>query len=480
MRRLLIALLVLAVVGGLSWVGYQATAAEKEPPPPDYEIYTVGEGDIAATVTSTGSVEAAAEVNLVFRSSGAVAELNVQPGDQVTAGQVLARLDSQDLLLAQRQAEVGLRLAEARLAQAQKPVEALDLAAAEAGLESARAGLAAAQAGYQGLLAGATAAQRKSTEAAREQARVALEAAQAAYDQIAHLPNAGMLPQAVQLQQATIQYEVAKSNVDAALAPATASQRASALAQIAQAQAAVAQAQASVEKLKRGLSAEDLEILQAQVEQARISAEQAALALKNAQIVAPIAGVVGAVNVRANEIPTPGAAAIVLTDPSGYHIDLNVDEIDIGKLQLGQPADITIDALDNAQLTGRVSRIAPIAGSGNPLSGGGVVTYLVRVDLNASDLPLRSGLTATVAITTEEARKVVLLPNRVMRLDRQTGGTYVEKLVDGVPQRTDVEVGLRNEQFSQVLSGVAVGEQLAVRRTDTGEAIRQQFFGGGG
>lgn len=480
MRRLLIALFVLAVVGGVSWVAYQATAQEKAPPPPDYEVYTVGQGDIAATVTSTGSVEPAAEVNLVFRGSGTVSELNVQPGDQVSKGQVLARLDNQELLLAQQQAEVGLRLAEARLAQAQKPVEAFDLAAAEAGLESARAGLAAAQAGYQGLLTGATAAQRKSTEAAREQARVALEAAQAAYDQIAHMPNAGMMPQAVQLQQATIQYEVAKSNVEAALAPATASQRASALAQIAQAQAAVAQAQASVEKLKRGLSAEDLEILHVQVEQARIAAEQSGLTLKNSQLIAPIDGVVGAVNIRANEIPTPGAAAIILTDASGYHVDLNVDEIDIGKLQLAQPATITIDALDNAQIDGRVSRIAPISGGSNPLGNSGVVTYLVRIDLDPTSLPLRSGLTATVAITTDEVRNVVLLPNRVMRLDRQTGKTYVEKLVDGIPQRVDVEVGLRNEQFSQVLSGVNNGDQLAVRRTDTGEAIRQQFFGGGG
>lgn len=480
MRRILIALLVLVVVGGVSWFAYQATAQEKAPPPPDYEVYAVGEGDIAATVTSTGSVEPAAEVNLVFRGSGAVSELAVQPGDQVTKGQVLARLDNGDLLLAQQQANVGLRLAEARLAQASKPVDALDLAAAEAGLESARAGLAAAQAGYQALLSGATAAQRTSTEAASEQARVALEAAQAAYNQIANLPNAGMMPQAVQLQQATIQYEAAKANVDAALAPATASQRASALAQIAQAQAAVAQAQASVEKLKRGISAEDLEILHAQVEQARISAEQAGLALKNSQLIAPIDGVVGAVNIRVNEIPSPGAAAIILTDPSGYHVDLNVDEIDIGKLQLGQPTTVTIDALDNTQLNGQVSRIAPISGTGNPLTGSGVVTYLVRIDIDPSDLPLRSGMTATVAITTDEARNVVLLPNRVMRLDRQTGETYVEKLVDGIPQRVDVEVGLRNEQFSQILSGVNPGDQLAVRRTDTGEAIRQSFFGGGG
>jgi HlyD family secretion protein len=103
----------------------------------------------------------------------------------------------------------------------------------------------------------------------------------------------------------------------------------------------------------------------------------------------------------------------------------------------------------------------------------------VRVDIDPTGRPLRPGLTATVTMTTAEARQVVVLPNRVMRLDRQTGITYVEKLVNGVPQRVDLKLGLRNEQFSQVLEGLQPGDQLAVRRTDTGEVLRRQFFGGG-
>lgn len=481
MRRSLIALLILVVVGGVSWGAYQATAKEKAPPPPTYEVYTVGKGNIASTVSASGTIKPAAEVNLVFRSSGPVAEVAVQVGDAVTQGQVLARLSNDELTLSQQQAVVGLRLAKARLAQAQKQAEPTDLAAADAAVESARAALTAAQAAYQNLLKGPTPAQRTAAEASKEQARVALQAAQSAYDQISGMPNAGMMPQAIQLQQATIQYEAAKAQVESTLSPATTSQKAAALAQIAQAQASVAQTQATVDKLKRGIAAEDLEILDAQVEQANIAVKQAELALQNSQLVAPIAGVVGAVNIRQNEIPTPGAAAIVLTDPSGFHIDLNVDEIDIARLAVDQPAVIAIDALENAQLTGKISRIAPIAGGGStlPTTGSNVVTYQVRIDIDPSEQPLRAGMSATVSITTEEARNVVLLPNRVMRLDKQTGGTYVEKIIDGVPQRVDVKVGLRNEQSSQVLAGVQEGDQLAVRRTDSGEVLRQQFFGGG-
>ncbi len=476
MRKTLIALLVLVVIAGLSWAGYQVTAQEKEPPPPDYEIYTVGRGDIAAQVTAIGAIEPLAQVNMAFRGAGRVTEINVHVGDEVQKGQVLARLDTTDLQLALDQARIGLQLAEANMQKALAPPDPLDIAAAEAAVESARAARDAAKAAYTDLLAGPSAAQRKVAEANLDRAQVMLKQAQQAYDKIANLPNAGMLPQATQLEQATIDYEVAKANLDVTLAPPTASQKAAALSQIAQAESALVQAKAALQRLRKGPSDEDKAILEAQVEQARIGVRQAEQALANAELVAPIDGVVGAINLRLNELYNPGLPAIVLTDPSAFHVELNIDEIDIGQISVGQPAEIVIDALDNAKVAGTVVRIAPVAGTGSALGAGALVTYQVTVNLAHSDLPLRSGMTASVSITTNEARDVI--PNRVMRLDRQTGETYVEKIVDGVPTRVNLELGLRNEQFSEVLSGLQEGDELAIRRTNTGDVLRQQFFGG--
>ncbi|RME82914.1 MAG: HlyD family efflux transporter periplasmic adaptor subunit, partial [Caldilineae bacterium] len=380
--------------------------------------------------------------------------------------------------LALEQAQVGLKLAEANLAKALAGPDEFDIAAAEAAVESARAAARAARAAYQDLLKGPTEAQRRAAEANAERAKVMLDAAQAAYNEIAHLPNAAMMPQAIQLQQATIDYEVAKANVDATLAPPTASQKASALAQIAQADSAVVQAEAALARLRKGISPEDRAILEAQVEQAQIAVRQAELALENTVLVSPIDGTVGAVNIRENEFPNPGLPAIVLTNDSDFRIVLNVDEIDIGHLAAGQPAIITVDALEGVELTGVVSDIAPLAGTGGLPGGTTIVTYQVTVDIDPTDAPLRAGLTAAVSIITDEARDVIVLPNRVMRIDRQTGQTYVERIEDGVPRRVNLELGLRNEQFSEVISGLEVGDELAVRRTDTGELLRQQFFGG--
>jgi len=478
MRRLIIALIILVVVVGGSWFAYQATAKEKEAPPPDYEVYTVTRGDIYATVSSTGIIEPSEEVKLVFRGNGKVKEILVDIGEPVKKDQVLARLEDDELQLQLKQAKTNQKLAEANLAKAKIPADETDIAAARAQLVSARAQAAAARAAYQDLLRGPTAAQRKVAEAQLKRAEAALKHAQEAYNEIASMPNASMLPQAIQLQQATIDYETAKANLVVTLAPATASQKAQALAQVAAADAAVAQAEASLERLLNGARPTDLAVLETQVEQAGIGVESAELALRNTQLISPIDGVVGIINIRTNEFPNPSLPAMVVADPVGFHIKLNVDELDIGHIEVGQTALITVDALDDAQLTGVVTRIAPVANT-SPVGGSAIVTYEVIINLDPTDQPLRSGMTATVAIVTDKAEDVIVIPNRVMHLNESTRTPYVEKLVNDVPTRVDIVLGLRNEQYSEVVSGLEEGDQLAIRRIDTGDILRKQIFGGG-
>ena len=479
MRRIITAIVILAIVVTASWFMYQVTAKEKEPPPPDYEIYPVSTGDIAATVSTTGSIEPASEANLAFRGAGVVDAVYPQVGDSVEEGEILARLDTDELQLALEQAQINKRLAEIRVTQTQQEPEAIDIAAAEAAIESARANVEGARANYQDLLRGPSASQRLASEASEKRAKVLLDSAQRAYNEIAHFPQAAMFPQALQLEQATIDYEVAKANTQNALTPATAGQKATALAQIAAGESAIVQAEAALGRLQRGVNQTDIDILLAQVDQADIAVRQSQLALGNTDLVASIDGVVSSINIRANEIPSPGLPAIVLTDTSDFHVDLNVDEIDIAQLSLAQPVLITIDALDDVELSGTVSKIDPVSGSGGLPTANAIVTYRVTIDIDPSDVQLRPGLTAAVSITTDEARDVIVLPNRVIRLDRQTGQPYVEVLEDGIPQRVDVVIGLRNEQFSEILSGLEVDDELAVRRTDTGDVLRQQMFGGG-
>lgn len=460
MRRAITIVAILAAIVGGSLFGYQIFSEKGAAQEPDFETYVVGRGNIVSTVSATGSIEPERQVELAFKSAGRVAEVLVEEGDTVTAGQILARLETTDLELALAQAEANLRINLARLEQVRKGPDESDVMAAKAQLESA-------QAAYRQLLAGPTEDQKRAAAAAVERARAALEQAQAAYDQVANLPNVAMLPQSVQLRQATIELEAAEAQYRTTIAPPTE-------AEIAQAQAQIAQAQANLDRLLKGPSEEEIAIAEAQVAQAQAAVEQARLNLENATLVAPFDGVVARVNVEPGELVAGSAMpAIVLIDPSRFHIDVKVDEVDIGHVKEQQPVEVTVDALPDITIMGHIERISPIA-----QAAGGVVSYDVMIVIDETDAPLRAGMTATANIVTTELNDVVVVPNRLILVDRENNKTYVEKVVDGVPVRTEVVIGARNDQYSQIVRGIDEGDVLALRSTSSRERLRQSMFGG--
>ena len=164
----------------------------------------------------------------------------------------------------------------------------------------------------------------------------------------------------------------------------------------------------------------------------------------------------------------------MLTDLSGFNMKVLVDEIDVRQVAVGQPVRLSVDALPDAEITGTVTEISPSAANVN-----NVVAYEVTIVPDPTDAPLRSGMSATAIITTAEVDGVILVPNRYITLDRDTGKAYVSKLVNNQPALQEIELGLRNERQSQVLSGLNEGDELALI-TQTGvEQLRGALFGGG-
>jgi HlyD family secretion protein len=487
MRRVITIVGVIALVVAGSLGIYYFTSQAKEAPAPDYETLRVDRGNLVSTVSATGAIEPEGQVSLVFRGAGRVGEVLVKEGDAVTAGQVLARLETEDLDLALAQAETALVISQAQFERLKTPTDEIDLAAAEAAVasaeasvESAQAALASAQAAFSDLQVGASEDQERAAAASLERARIVRDQAQSAYDQIAGQPNAGMLPQSLQLQQATIDYETAAANYRVSTAPATAGQLAASRAQIAQTRAAVAQAEASLAqaqsnlaKLRRGPGASDLVIAEAQVTQGQLSLQQARLTRSNSELTSPTDGILTELNISAGELPNAARPAAVITDLSLFHIDITVDEIDIGKISEGQAVQVTLDAVPDAQLLGHIDSIAP-----TPISSGGTVSYQVTVVVDESNVDLRSGLSATASIITQELDEVLLIPNRSVQIDRSTGRAFVEKMVDGVPTRTEVQLGARNEQYSEVVSGLSEGDVLAIRSGTGLDQLRSTMFGG--
>jgi HlyD family secretion protein len=312
------------------------------------------------------------------------------------------------------------------------------------------------------------------------QAEIALSQAQQAYNKIKDQPDVGMFPQAAELERATSSYEVAKAQVAKTEETATQAQLAQGLNQIAQAQSAIRQAQAQVVNAQNSLAdllagpkQEDIDIARAQLKQAQLSQLQAENTLANARIVAPFDGVVSQLNIKQGEQSANGLPAVVLTDLDGFTMKVLVDEIDVRQVAVGQPVRLSIDALPDTEVTGQVTKISPTAANVN-----NVVAYEVTIVPDANEAPLRVGMSATAIITTAEVDDVVLIPNRYVTLDRDTGKAYVYKLVDNQPALQEIELGLRNERESQVLAGLDAGDTLALVTQSGVEQLRALFGGG--
>ena len=415
MRRALVILIVLAVVVAVSWVGYEQFGKAKAQAAPDYETVNVDRGDVSSTVSATGSVLPEREANLNFQGAGTVARVAVEIGDRIDAGQVLAELDTTDLDLAVRQAEIGLRQTEAQLKQLSEGPNASDLAAAQAALESA-------QAGYEQVLKGSDKDQLAAANAQVEQARVALEQAQQAYDQVKDRPNAGMFPQSLQLQQATINYETAQANYRVTARGANA-------AQVAAAQAQIAQAQATLDRLNEAPSSAQVEVAQAAVDQARLGVEQAQRRLDNAAHCGAVGrdrdgGEFGAGHAGRR----PGRPCHPDGRYSRFHLDVQVDEVDVAGIG-GRPVGYHRGGCI-ARANADRQRAERCAGGGDDRRPAACRIRCASTSIQARPL-LRAGMSATATIVSSTRENVLLIPNRAVQLDRETGRTFVERLDDG-------------------------------------------------
>jgi HlyD family secretion protein len=488
------------------------TSAEAEAP-----TAVAARGSIEETISATGNVSARQESTLAFTSSGGIDKVLVEEGQQVDAGQVLARLDTSSLDWQIARAQASLNTAQARLVQGQKPPSAEDLASAQAALDSAKANLEkvkegataedlasaqaaldSANANYAKVKAGPTEADLAAAQAAVDSARASLQQAQASYDRVKDRPNIEMLPESLNLQNATIEYNRARANYEAAKNHPTASELASARAQVVQADAQlaqqqerpsaaelksaesqVAQAQAQLDQLEARPNSEDVAVFQAQVEEARVALSQAQFQLDDAIITAPFDGTILSIRVSDGEWASPGSPAIVMASTKSLVLDVNVDEVDIAQLAEGQTAHLSFDALKGEKAVGTVTRISPMS-----TNVSGAVAYPMEIRIDPGELPIRLGMTANVDVVVAHAEDALLVPNRAIDADREAGRYYVTRqLPEGTIQRLEVRIGLRDATHTQIVEGLNEGDVVVLPELPpqtTGFNGMGGPFGGGG
>lgn len=509
-RRLWIIAAVVVIVGVAAFALINVTnnmgAARADDQAQSGQIVAATIGDLSASATASGHIQAQREARLSLAVAGTVETVAVEVGDAVNAGDVLVQLETAALERSVANATLNLAIQEANLKGQLDGASAADLASAQAALASAqanlnrvqagadandlnaaRASLAAAQAAYDDRVAGPDSDTIAQAEASLRNAEAALRQAQAAYDQVANRPDVGMTQQALNLEQATNNHNSAR----AAYAQATAGASQD---QIQQSRASLEQARASLQKLldsptpaelasaesqlasvTQGASSEQLEVAQAQVEQSRLNLQEARDNLEKASLRAPFAGVITAVHVAEGE--QASGLAVEMADISHLMVVLNVDEMDVGALAVGQPAVISLETWPGQTVDGTVASIAPKATA----SGSGIASYEVRVALGQTDLPVRIGMTADADLITAAREGVLLVPSQAVTANR-TAGTYTVNLVGTGPDgartftETEVTIGLKDDGNTQITSGLNEGDQVLVGEITTSASTTQFGF----
>src|SRR5574341_892305 len=276
-RSLILVGIVVLLSVGAGFYFWQARLAAKQAAQAALQQEVVKRGAIASTVSATGFLAPDNQVNLYFSTASAlpVEEVNVVLGQKVRRGDILARLNSQDLELSVTQAKLALQAARLALAQLQAPPRPEDVALAEANVRVAQAQVYAASQGNR----------PQAVEIARLNLLMAQNTLDRTHKQMDILVeeggDLGWLAKNAFLQSQADQQVLAAKTADEQY---HAAQEPPGFANAASALAAVEQAQVALDRLKSGPLLEDLKIAQLQVDQAQAALEVAQHNLATAQI----------------------------------------------------------------------------------------------------------------------------------------------------------------------------------------------------
>jgi HlyD family secretion protein len=387
MRRVIVAIVVLAVLAAAAYLmlGRMRGARQAEPPAQAVQGPTAIEAE--------GRVLPVRGVTLSLPGGGTVADVLVTEGQAVQAGQVLIRLTT----AAQAQAAVAQAEAAGRRARAY----AAELRAGPRvqEVETARNALAAAQSRLDQLRAGARPEEKAQAQHDLEQTRAALRSAEDDLRRAEQLLTTGAVS-----QQHVAQARAIRDRAAAVVASAEERMRmvqsGPRVEELRGAEADVRRAQAQLDLVRSGPRAQALAAADADVAAAAAAVRHAKAALAETALRAPISGTVTFVGVHTGELAAPGAMVAAVADLSAWHIETtDLTELHVARIRPGDPVTVTIDGIPGLTLAGRVKRV-----EGLGITRQGDITYKVIVTLDRQDPRLRWNMTAAVAIESQEHR----------------------------------------------------------------------------
>ena len=472
-----------------------------------YTLATVSPGTVITTVTGSGQISASEQVAVVSQVSGALTSLPVTDGQEVTQGQLLATVDSTDAARSLQSAQIALaKLEEApattTLTQTQNSV-VTSYASSFNDLVATFVNLPAIMTGIDGMLntqgqylseanteylnstaislrdnamqSDSTADQNYAQSLAlyktltRQSATSTVDSViESTYTTVQSISQAikdertavdfiqSQAAQQYQSQADTAQNDLAtwSGEIDSYVATLLADKN------------SIVQSAESLTSLVNGVDPLDIQSQELSIQAAQES-------YNNYFIYAPISGILSLNSKPTDTVSNGTTIGTIISQQKIATIALN--EIDAAKVQIGDKATLTFDALNNFSVAATVTDVSVIG-----TVSSGVVTYNVTITLDTNDARIKPGMSINASIVTDVESNVLTVPNAAIK----TQGTisYVQELnqiasttqaTSGVtsatpPKNVPVTVGISNSTVTEILSGLSAGNQVIIKTTTSG------------
>lgn len=207
-----------------------------------------------------------------------------------------------------------------------------------------------------------------------------------------------------------------------------------------------------------------------ELEERGLAYEAARESYEKTLIKAPFAGEAAEILAYEGDSVAGSSEIIYLVNRDKIYVDVNIDEVDIKEISLGQQAEITFDAYPELKLPALVDSISPLAAG-----MGGITVVEVTLQLTQSDPRIMSGFSAEVEITVEEVYDVVRVP--IEAVVERGGMHFVLLVTENEPKMTMVRVGKGNDEYVEVLSGLKENDRIAANAYQIFEQFQQQAGG---
>lgn len=459
--KIYVAVAILALLLAVAWVRTR---------PPAVTVAHPVMQSVTQSVSASGTVAGIDESDVAAELAGRLSRLWVKEGERVRKGQRLAELEASLLLAQVQQAQAALTTAQAQLAQASRPPLASEVERAQAEVDQARqvaqAQLDAARHRFQELRQGPT---REELEQARGTARQSLAQSeqnkrealryeqlyQQGYVTLQDLERARTLARVAENNYLTNYNRLRQQQIGTR--PEVLRQASDQVSQsLANLQGAQASGRARMQNLRDQPRLEDVQVAQARLKEARLALKVAEERLLQARIRAPYDGTVTRIFLKAGQLTGANAPILHLVRSAAYEIQVNVDELNLGRLKVGQSALISSDAYPET-FRARLREIAP-----QVISERG--TILLKLDPQKPPTWLRPGLTVSVNIVFEQGQERPVVPLTSVTVAGRRSTLLLLK--NGVLEEREVQLGSPSQEGFPVLAGLEGGDWVVQDRTN--------------